>query len=135
MLEIFNNRFMSIAEQMGFTLQNTAASVNIRERLDFSCALFDAGGNLIANAPHIPVHLGAMDQGVKAVLGGLEEHHAARRRFSAQLAVSRRHPSARFDRGQPGLFRRRQGFIVFYRVAGSSRRHRRQNPRLDSAGQ
>ncbi len=68
MLEIFNNRFMSIAEQMGFTLQNTSASVNIRERLDFSCALFDAAGDLIANAPHIPVHLGAMDQSVKAVI-------------------------------------------------------------------
>src|SRR6185369_4579385 len=60
MLEIFNNLFMSIAEQMGLRLQNTAISVNIKERLDFSCALFDAEGNLIANAPHIPVHLGSM---------------------------------------------------------------------------
>jgi len=58
MLEIFNKRFMSVAEQMGFVLQNTAHSVNIKERLDFSCALFDASGSLIANAPHIPVHLG-----------------------------------------------------------------------------
>ncbi len=68
LLEIFANRFMSIAEQMGRTLRLTALSVNIRERLDFSCAVFDAGGDLIANAPHIPVHLGAMSESVKAVL-------------------------------------------------------------------
>ncbi len=68
MLEIFNNRFMSIAEQMGVTLQNTAMSVNIKERLDFSCALFDANGELIANAPHIPVHLGSMDSSVATVI-------------------------------------------------------------------
>ena len=67
-LEIFNNRFMSIAEQMGGRLRNTAHSVNIKERLDFSCALFDAQGDLIANAPHIPVHLGSMGESVKAVL-------------------------------------------------------------------
>ncbi|NYT85603.1 hydantoinase B/oxoprolinase family protein [Pollutimonas harenae] len=68
MLEIFNNLFMSIAEQMGATLANTAFSVNIKERLDFSCALFDADGNLIANAPHMPVHLGSMGESIKAVL-------------------------------------------------------------------
>lgn len=68
MLEIFNNRFMSVAEQMGFTLQNTAHSVNIKERLDFSCALFDREGNLVANAPHIPVHLGSMGECVKALI-------------------------------------------------------------------
>jgi 5-oxoprolinase (ATP-hydrolysing) len=68
LLEIFNKRFMSVAEQMGFVLQNTAHSVNIKERLDFSCALFDAGGNLIANAPHIPVHIGSMGESVKALL-------------------------------------------------------------------
>ncbi|MER7725755.1 hydantoinase B/oxoprolinase family protein [Streptomyces sp. NPDC096323] len=68
MLEIFNNLFMSIAEQMGVRLQNTAHSVNIKERLDFSCALFDADGNLIANAPHIPVHLGSMGESIKEVL-------------------------------------------------------------------
>jgi 5-oxoprolinase (ATP-hydrolysing) len=67
-LEIYANRFMSIAEQMGRTLRRTAMSVNIRERLDFSCAVFDARGELIANAPHIPVHLGAMSETVKAVL-------------------------------------------------------------------
>jgi 5-oxoprolinase (ATP-hydrolysing) len=68
MLEIFNNLFMSIAEQMGLRLQNTAYSVNIKERLDFSCALFDAGGNLIANAPHLPVHLGSMGESVQTVI-------------------------------------------------------------------
>ncbi len=68
LLEIYANRFMSIAEQMGRTLRQTAMSVNIRERLDFSCAVFDAAGGLIANAPHIPVHLGAMSESVKAVL-------------------------------------------------------------------
>ncbi len=68
MLEIFNNLFMSIAEQMGYRLQNTAHSVNIKERLDFSCALFDQAGNLIANAPHMPVHLGSMGASVQAVI-------------------------------------------------------------------
>ncbi|AKB84407.1 hydantoinase B/oxoprolinase family protein [Methanococcoides methylutens] len=68
MLEVFNNRFMSVAEQMGYRLQNTAHSVNIKERLDFSCAIFDNEGNLIANAPHIPVHLGSMEEAVKATI-------------------------------------------------------------------
>ncbi|WP_426993990.1 hydantoinase B/oxoprolinase family protein [Methylomonas sp. CM2] len=68
LLAIFNQRFMSVAEQMGFVLQNTAHSVNIKERLDFSCALFDADANLIANAPHIPVHLGSMGESVLALL-------------------------------------------------------------------
>ena len=68
MLEVFNNLFMSIAEQMGYTLQNTALSVNVKERLDFSCAIFDATGALIANAPHMPVHLGSMGESVRAVL-------------------------------------------------------------------
>ncbi len=68
MLEVFNNLFMNIAEQMGLQLQNTAYSVNIKERLDFSCALFDAQGNLIANAPHMPVHLGSMSESIKTVV-------------------------------------------------------------------
>ncbi|HZV91958.1 MAG TPA: hydantoinase B/oxoprolinase family protein [Caldimonas sp.] len=68
LLEVFNNLFMNIAEQMGLQLQNTAYSVNIKERLDFSCALFDADGNLIANAPHMPVHLGSMSESIKTVL-------------------------------------------------------------------
>jgi 5-oxoprolinase (ATP-hydrolysing) len=68
LLEIFSNLFKAIAEQMGVTLQNTSASVNIKERLDFSCALFDGAGQLVANAPHIPVHLGSMGDSVRAIL-------------------------------------------------------------------
>lgn len=70
MLEVFNNLFMAVAEEMGFALQNTAYSVNIKERLDFSCALFDRDGNLIANAPHMPVHLGSMGDSVRAIRDG-----------------------------------------------------------------
>ncbi len=68
MLELFNNLFMSIAEQTGAVLQNTSLSVNIKERLDFSCAIFDATGRLVANAPHVPVHLGAMGESVRTVI-------------------------------------------------------------------
>ena len=68
LLEVFNNLFMAIAEQMGVTLANTAYSVNIKERLDFSCAIFDRDGNLIANAPHMPVHLGSMGESVRTVI-------------------------------------------------------------------
>ncbi|MCU0907113.1 MAG: hydantoinase B/oxoprolinase family protein [Rhodobacteraceae bacterium] len=68
LLEVFNNRFMAIAERMGTALQMTAQSVNIKERLDFSCAVFDADGALVANAPHMPVHLGSMDRSVEAVI-------------------------------------------------------------------
>ncbi len=68
MLEVFNNLFMNIAEQMGLRLQNTAHSVNIKERLDFSCALFDSEGQLIANAPHMPVHLGSMSESIRTVI-------------------------------------------------------------------
>jgi 5-oxoprolinase (ATP-hydrolysing) len=67
-LEIFNNLFMNIAEQMGVVLENTASSVNIKERLDFSCAVFDPAGDLIANAPHIPVHLGSMSESIKSII-------------------------------------------------------------------
>jgi 5-oxoprolinase (ATP-hydrolysing) len=72
MLEVFNNLFMAIAEQMGVALQNTAYSVNIKERLDFSCALFDREGSLIANAPHMPVHLGSMGESVQTVIRARE---------------------------------------------------------------
>ena len=68
MLEVFNNLFMNIAEQMGATLANTAFSVNIKERLDFSCALFDEEGSLVANAPHVPVHLGSMSEAIRTVI-------------------------------------------------------------------
>src|SRR6185312_15887715 len=75
LLEIFANQFMAIAEEMGVTLQNTATSVNIKERLDFSCAIFDGQGALIANAPHMPVHLGSMGDCVTAMM----RKHAAMR--------------------------------------------------------
>ncbi len=68
LLELFNNLFMNVAEQTGAVLQNTSMSVNIKERLDFSCAIFDAEGGLVANAPHVPVHLGAMGESVRTVL-------------------------------------------------------------------
>mgnify|MGYP000123051966 FL=1 len=68
MLEIFNNLFMNVAEQMGMVLENTASSVNIKERLDFSCALFSPTGNLVANAPHVPVHLGSMSECIKTII-------------------------------------------------------------------
>ncbi|MEM7340169.1 MAG: hydantoinase B/oxoprolinase family protein [Actinomycetota bacterium] len=70
-LEIFNNLFMNVAEQMGVVLENTASSVNIKERLDFSCAIFDPAGELVANAPHMPVHLGSMSESIKSVIS----HH------------------------------------------------------------
>ena len=72
-LEIYNNRFAAIAEQMGVTLRNTSVSVNVKERLDFSCALFTAAGDLVANAPHIPVHLGAMGETVRSLLAANPE--------------------------------------------------------------
>jgi 5-oxoprolinase (ATP-hydrolysing) len=72
-LEIFGRLFMSVAEEMGYALQNTAHSVNIKERLDFSCALFDTAGELVANAPHIPVHLGSMGESVKALIASRRE--------------------------------------------------------------
>jgi 5-oxoprolinase (ATP-hydrolysing) len=85
LLEVFNNLFMSIAEQMGATLVNTACSVNIKERLDFSCAVFDQLGDLVANAPHLPVHLGSMGASVRAVLG---RHEGALRPGDAYLLNS-----------------------------------------------
>ncbi len=111
MLEVFNNLFMAIAEQMGVALQNTAYSVNIKERLDFSCALFDADGNLIANAPHMPVHLGSMGESIKTVISAQRGRDEARRRLRAQRPVSRRHAPARHHRHHAGLStaRRRTG--------------------------
>ncbi len=87
MLEVFNNLFMSIAEQMGVSLQNTAYSVNIKERLDFSCAVFDADGTLVANAPHMPVHLGSMDRSVETIIRDNAGRIAAGRRLRAQRAL------------------------------------------------
>jgi 5-oxoprolinase (ATP-hydrolysing) len=85
MLEIFNNLFMAIAEEMGVALQNTATSVNIKERLDFSCALFDREGALIANAPHIPVHLGSMGDSIRTVIDARTNDRRGIRRGDAYV--------------------------------------------------
>ena len=106
-LELFNRRFMGVAEAMGAALERTAHSVNIKERLDFSCALFDADGGLVANAPHMPVHLGSMGASVRAV----RDRHpraAARRGLRAQQPLRRRHPPARHHRGHAGVHGRRR---------------------------
>ena len=103
LLEVFNNLFMAIAEQMGVTLANTAYSVNIKERLDFSCALFDAEGNLIANAPHMPVHLGSMGESVRTIIDRRAGSMRPRRRVRAERAVQRRHASAGRDRDCAGV--------------------------------
>ena len=135
-LELFNNRFMAIAEQMGAALQSTASSVNIKERLDFSCALFDAQGGLIANAPHIPVHLGSMGASVQAVLDARTKDGRGLRRGDVyalnnpycggthlpDLTVVM--PVFGAGRCQNRLLRRR---------ARSSRRHWRHHARLDAA--
>ncbi len=112
LLEVFNNLFMAIAEQMGVTLANTAYSVNIKERLDFSCALFDAEGNLIANAPHMPVHLGSMGESVKTIIDRRARHDAGRRRVRAQRAVQRRNAPARCDGDRAGVPAVARKFVV-----------------------
>ena len=94
---------MAIAEQMGVTLANTAYSVNIKERLDFSCALFDADGNLIANAPHMPVHLGSMGESVQTIIDRRAGTMQPRRRVRAERAVQRRHAPARRHGDRAGV--------------------------------
>ncbi|GAA3154009.1 hypothetical protein GCM10017687_84820 [Streptomyces echinatus] len=109
LLEVFNNLFMSIAEQMGARLESTAQSVNIKERLDFSCALFDPDGNLVANAPHIPVHLGSMGTSVKEVIRPSRLRHAAGRHLRRQRPLPRRHAPAGRHRDHPRLRHRPGG--------------------------
>ena len=96
MLEVFNNLFMSIAEQMGVSLQNTAYSVNIKERLDFSCAVFAHDSTLVANAPHMPVHLGSMDRAVETIIRENAGQDPSRRRLRHQRALQWRHTSSRY---------------------------------------
>jgi 5-oxoprolinase (ATP-hydrolysing) len=91
LLEIFNNLFRSIAEQMGITLQNTSSSVNIKERLDFSCAIFDQQGQLVANAPHIPVHLGSMSESVGSLIEAHGDIPQTWRCLRPQQPLQRRH--------------------------------------------
>ncbi len=132
MLELFNNLFMSIAEQMGVRLRDTAHSVNIKERLDFSCALFDAEGNLIANAPHMPVHLGSMGESIKEVHRRETGEHATRRRLRDQRPLPRRHPSARHDRRDAGVRPGRRAHPLLRRLPRPPRRDRRHHPGLDA---
>ena len=129
MLELFNNLFMSIAEQMGERLRATANSVNIKERLDFSCALFDTDGRLIANAPHMPVHLGSMGESIKAVHRGEHRTDAARRLLRPQQPVPRGHPPPGHHRGHPGL-RRPRAHPVLRRLPRPPRRSRWDHARL-----
>ncbi len=133
MLEIFNNLFMSIAEQMGVTLQNTAYSVNIKERLDFSCAVFDRQGRLVANAPHMPVHLGSMDRSVETII----KDNAGRIRPGDVFALN-----APYNGGThlpditvctPVFDERGRDDPLLGRLARPSRRHRRDRAGLDVA--
>ena len=117
-------------------LESTAQSVNIKERLDFSCALFDADGNLIANAPHIPVHLGSMGASVQEVI----RRNAGRMRpgdvYAVQRPVPRRHPPARRHRGHPGVRRQpARTVLVLRRLPRPPRRDRRAHPGFDAGGQ
>ena len=132
MLEIFNHLFMSIAEQMGVTLQNTAYSVNIKERLDFSCALFDREGRLVANAPHMPVHLGSMDRSVETII----RDNQGRIRPGDVFALN-----APYNGGThlpditvcTPVFDEAASHPVLDRFARPSRRHRRNGPRSMAA--
>ena len=131
LLEIFNNLFMAIAEQMGVTLANTASSVNIKERLDFSCALFDAHGQLIANAPHMPVHLGSMGESVQEILRrrGRDIQPGDAFALNAPYAGGTHLPDVTVV--MP-VFLGVGGACIFRRGAWSSRRHRRHHAGLDA---
>ena len=138
LLEVFNNLFMNIAEQMGLQLQNTAYSVNIKERLDFSCALFDAEGNLIANAPHMPVHLGSMSESIKTVIA---RNAGTMRAGDVYVLNDPYHGGTHLpdvtvvtpvylDEAESASA---TGADVLRRLARPSRRHRRHDARLDAA--
>ena len=118
---------MSIAEQMGSVLENTSHSVNIKERLDFSCALFDTQGQLIANAPHMPVHLGSMGDSVQTIIRE-RRWPRARRCFHAECPLQRRHAPARHHRGHACVPAVGAATALLGGVAWPSRRHRRDPP-------
>ena len=126
-LEVFGNRFMSIAEQMGAVLRNTALSTNIKERLDYSCAVFDREGGLVANAPHIPVHLGAMGATVRAVLRSHPRPRPGRRHHQQRPESGGLPPSGRHG-GDAGLSRRDASLLRG--EPWPPRRSRRDDPRL-----
>ncbi len=139
MLEIFNNLFMSVAEQMGVRLQATSHSVNIKERLDFSCALFDAEGGLIANAPHMPVHLGSMGESIKMVIKRNRAPPAACAAATSTCSTTRTtaartsltSPSSHPSSPRPGPARRRRD-LVLRGLAGAPRRDRGRLAGLDA---
>ena len=134
MLEVFNNLFMSVAEQMGSVLENTSYSVNIKERLDFSCAIFGPTGDLIANAPHMPVHLGSMSESVRAII----RRRAGTMRpgevyvLNAPYAGGTHLPDVTVI--TPVFVRKWTDHSVFCRLARPPRRYRRHHPRLHAAG-
>ncbi len=99
--EVFKNLFLSVAEEMGVTLRRTGFSPNIKERLDYSCAVYDAQGETIAQGDHMPVHLGAMPLSVRAAVDA--GPHGSRRRRDAERSVPRRNPSARHHAGLAGV--------------------------------
>ena len=139
-LEVFNGLFMGIAEEMGSALARSASSVNIRERLDFSCAVFDGGGRLVANAPHMPVHLGSMGESVGVVLRARKRPGRARdpprRCLCPQRALCGRHTPARHHGDHAGVCgRRRRRAQLPGRGARASRRCRRDRAGIDAAGQ
>ena len=133
MLEVFNNLFMSIAEQMGVALQNTAYSVNIKERLDFSCAVFAHDGTLVANAPHMPVHLGSMDRSVETIIRDNKGRIKPGDVYVDQRALQRRHAPAGHHGLHAGLRRQEEEHPVLGRLARPPRRCRRHLARLDVA--
>ena len=127
MLEVFNNLFMSIAEQMGATLANTAYSVNIKERLDFSCALFDPTAGLWPMRRMCGAS--GLDVGIHPYSDPAEPRHETRRCLRAERAFQRRHPFARYHRGHPGFQRRRNASAVLCRLARAPRGYRRAHAR------
>jgi 5-oxoprolinase (ATP-hydrolysing) len=138
-LEIFNNLFMAIAEEMGVALQSTAVSVNIKERLDFSCALFDAEGALIANAPHIPVHLGSMGESIRTIIdarGGARDGRGIRRGDAYALNDPYRGGTHLPDITViVPVFYGEERAVGVRRGARPPCRHRRDRARIDAAGQ
>jgi N-methylhydantoinase A/acetone carboxylase, beta subunit len=134
MLEVFNNLFMSIAEQMGSTLENTSHSVNIKERLDFSCALFDRQGHLIANAPHMPVHLGSMGESVATIIRSRRNSMAPGDVFVLNAPYNGGTHLPDITVVTP-VFDEASGEILLYGQPWPSCRYRRHHPGLHAASQ
>ena len=130
-LSVFSNLFMSIAEQMGRILERTSISVNIKERLDFSCAIFDETGGLVANAPHVPVHLGAMSEAVRPADSIAGEQFESRRRAGDEPSHGRRKSSSRYNRDHSCLAKQKTN--LFSGQPGPSCGNRRHFSRVHAA--